>query len=173
MHYAVVFLVGPRDLSPEARTDIRQACEECIWAVRRFLNSYAGPGRYWDYWLIGGRWSGVLRQRAGLSELGDPWMDNVVPLDQCWDVVVHYHARRQQVIQEACNELDDYLLAQYPVRDVNFRDGKLFFFVRQAYLLMRRRGFAPEVLVYNITYCSRRLPRNPAGWYAVMVDMHV
>ena len=173
MHYAIVFLARPRDLTPEAQTDIRQACEECIWAVRRFLNSYPCPGRDWDYWVIGGRWSGVLRQRAGLTELGDPWLDNVVPLDQCWNAVVRYCELRRQAIQEACNELRDYLLEQYPARDVDFRDGKLFFLVRQAYLLLRRRGFAPDVIVYNITHRSRRLPRNPARWYAVMVDMHV
>lgn len=189
MHKGVILI-----LKAENRKEIEERINE-------FMEPY-GDSRVWDWFQIGGRWSGIL---DGYEPDKDP--KNIVTCDLCQGTGKH----KDMKIENGCNGCDgtgkhpkwpsergDYEGDILPLIDclekVKEFKGDLEAQIAeeekhaeeykakgnksmQGYCLknaaeMLGEEFCFEANVYNIESCDYSIPEDTKGFWAVIVDMH-
>lgn len=86
MHYSVVIVVP---INPDDGGSRKETKETVAWALFPF-----GDGRQWDWWQIGGRWTGFF---DGYDPYTDP--DNIETCPLC----VGTGVRSDMVVKDGCN----------------------------------------------------------------------
>lgn len=194
--------------------------DEAVSAAKEHMDDY-GDGDVWDWYVIGGRWSGTLNSRnkefevlakaivpagehgfrsttdieaarpklqAAWESLGEtsvnPWSrdqydknrlgDDVLPLADCLAVVQDWH---QDPVEVGKAEEERAKLWLKSEEDggrscSGHPDWNMYGYTLGCAAKMFKQDFSFECNVYNTTMWNFSIPDDPAGFYAVMIDMH-
>lgn len=143
--------------------------QEATDKAETFLNKH--EGKVWDWYQIGGRWSGTLLAKDPQDDPENkgkwptefrPDDSNVVPLSDVTSVVTEWakdweQGRLKEVSEGEARFKDNPDMLKYYERKRKSITGDKFSF---------------ESNVYDINKRTNKPPANPDGYWAVMVDMH-
>ena len=150
MHHGIILLT-----KAETRT-------EGLSKVEKFMEWYKGSE--WDWYEIGGRWTGKLKPYS------DP-KENVLPLKDClrivkaWQQTIEHAKAEERKAQEWLN-----------IKDENgnlYNNWNRYGFGLFCAARLYRQEFSFEANIFNIETHDFSVPEDPAGFYAVMIDMHI
>lgn len=128
--------------------------DDAIENVETFLEDY-GNGNVWDWYVIGGRWSGVLNQT------------NCIELSSCIDVVNEWKLDMKEESEKYFN-----LMLKEVAKN---QEHDLSAYYAGLYRNAKYDSFSFESNVYDIdnqTNNPEIALSNPEGWFAVMIDIH-
>ena len=132
--------------------------EDAISNVESFLESY-GDGKVWDWYEIGGRWSGTLgdddsTQLTNCVIVVEEWKQDLeAEADELWDKLID--ARSKEKLGEEKFGMSGYYAARYSEAKYDS-----FCFNSNVYDIDNNTNNPEEAL------------KQPEQYFAVMVDMH-
>ena len=133
--------------------------KEATSNVNNFLESY-GDGKVWDWYEIGGRWSGTLGDNG-----------NSIPLTECVAVVEEW---KQDLEAEAEELWDKMVTARSKEKSGEVKFGMSGYYAAR-YSETKYDSFCFNSNVYDIdnnTNNPEEALIEPEQYFAVMVDMH-
>ena len=135
--------------------------KEAISIVESFLTGY-GEGNVYDWYAIGGRWSGLLGK------------EDSVLLKDCIDEVKKYSGKSMQT---RAKEYWDKMLEEKAKENKQKSKGSGYVGTMSAYYARLYNDatydrFSFESDVYDVDEYTNKIPKDLTNYYAVVVDLH-